>query len=855
MAIVGVASVRIKPDLTTFRKELNAELKAIKAEVQVAVKIDTAKATADVDKFLAEQSKKSVKIKAEVDSNQLKDFGKALDGLTAPMARIGIAAVAFTAIQTVLQGIVPLLISATGAALLLPGALAAAGIAAVTVKLGMDGIKKAFNALNPTLKTLKAQVSATFTTGLAPAVQNLKTLIPQLSPGLRGVAAALSAVAVSFTVMLKSNANVAILKGLLNSTKVIITNVGSALAPVVQAFLTIAGVAAGTLKDLTSGFGAAATKFSQFITNAANTGQIFDWIKGGLAALTQLGQIAVQAGKLVLSVFSGLAAGGGNLGGTLLPVLKAINTALASPAGQAALAALGGAMVALGKAVSGTLVQALGAMLPLITGILNVIAAHGQTVVNLGIAIFGLAKGIAIASAAMKAWTVVATALDISLDANPIGAIVLAIAALITVAILVIANWSKVSAFFATVGNAIAKAFHAAIDWVAGAFQATVGAITRFFGSIGSFFSGIGAKISAGFQNVVSFFAGLPAKIGSFLTSLPSVIGNALLTALKFAGTVVVQGLEWIIASFVALPLIIMRTLITFVTTLVTWAQTTGAQVVIAVVTWLGELVNWFIGLPGRIIGAVSGFLGMMVNWAQTTGAQVVIAVVTWLANVVSFFVSLPGRIISAVSSFGAMIGTWMRNAISSLVSALPSIAAGVGSFFTGLPGRIQTALGNLGSLLIDAGKAIINGLLNGLKAAVSAVWSFVGGIADKIKSLKGPLPYDKKLLIPAGNAIMQGLHDGLSQGFKPVQDLVGGMADQLATSFGSNTLGSSLTAQVSGSLATTVNAAASIAATPVVVNVASNPPGIKDFINVQIDGNNRSIVRSAKAGIGGTTT
>lgn len=852
MAIVGVASIRIKPDLTEFRKELNAELKSIKTELTIKVKVDTKLAQADIDAFVKKESGKTINQRVKVDMGDLKKVQAGLEGVAAAGAKVGIAALAFTAIQTVAQAIVPLLIASSGALLLFPGAIAAAGIGLATVKLGADGIKKAFDALTPTLNKLKAAVSSTFQSGLAPAVQNLKTLIPQLTPGFKAVAQAISAVAVNFTSMLKSNANVAILQGLLKSTAVIIQNVGAALAPVVQAFLTIAGVAAGTLKQLTSGFGTAATKFAQFITASANSGQLFDWIMGGLSALKQLGQIVIQVGGIIAAVFSGLSTGAGNLGGTLLPTLKAINTALSSGPGQAALQALGTAMSQLGQAIGKDLLGVLQALLPLITSVLTFIGNNAQLVIGLVTGIYLLAKAIAIAAAASEAWAVIAGVLDIALDSNPIGAIVLAVEALIAVVALIIIYWGPISGFFTKIGKAIADAFHAAIDWVVGAFHTTVSAITSFFGSIGSFFSGIGDKIASAFQAVVGFFAGLPAKIGSFLASLPSVIGNALLTALKFAGTVVVQGLEWIIASFVALPLIIMRTLITFVTTLVTWAQTTGAQVVLAIGTWINSVIAFFIALPGNIISAVSNFGSMIGTWFSNAATNVIGTVVSFIASVISFFQGLPGRIISAVASFGSMIASWAGNALGNLIRSLPGLASGIWGFFQSIPGRILSALGDLGNLLLQAGKAIINGLLNGIKAAISGVFSFVGGIADKIKSLKGPLPYDRKLLIPAGTAIMAGLHQGLSDGFKPVQGLVGGMADTLAGSF-NTPIGASVAGQFSSAI--TASGALDFTPTPVVVNVAANPDGIKDFINVQIDDNSRQIVRGAKAGIGGTTT
>lgn len=853
MAIVGVASIRIKPDLTEFRKELNAELKSIKTELTIKLKVDTKLAQADIDAFVKKESGKTINQRVKVDMGDLKKVQTGLEGVAAAGAKVGVAALAFTAIQATAQAIVPLLIASAGALLLFPGAIAAAGIGLATVKLGADGIKKAFDALTPTLNKLKASISATFQTGLAPAVNNLKQIIPQLTPGFKAVAQAISTVAVNFTAMLKSNANVAILKGLLSSTATIIQNVGAALAPVVQAFLTIAGVAAGTLKQLTSGFGAAATKFAQFITASANSGQLFDWIKGGLDALKTLGQIVVQVGGIVAAVFNGLSQGAGDLGGTLLPTLKAINTALSGGAGAAALQALDTAMSQLGQAIGKDLLGVLQALLPLITGVLNFIGNNAQLVIGLVTGIYLLAKAIGIAAAASEAWTVIAGVLDIALDANPVGAIVLAVEALIAVVALIIIYWKPISGFFVKIGSAIAGAFHAAIDWVSNAFQSTVSAITGFFGSIGSFFSGIGSTIASAFTSVISFFTGLPAKIGSFLASLPAIVGNALLAAMKFGLNAVIQGLEWIIAEFIAFPLQVISVLVNLATSVYNFFNTTFVTWTLAFGNWILSVIQFFIDLPGKILTAVSNFGAMIGNWIVNSGVTLLTNVVNLINSVISFFQGLPGRILTAVQNFGAMIGTWIRNALGVLIAAIPVAFASIGAFFSSLPGRILSALGDLGNLLAEAGRAIISGLLNGLKAALNGVLSFVSGIADKIKALKGPLPYDRKLLIPAGNKIMEGLHQGLSDGFKPVQDLVGSMADQLAGSFGSQSLGASVSGQFTTAIAT--SGALDFTPTPVVVNVAANPDGIKDFINVQIDDNSRQIVRGAKAGIGGTTT
>lgn len=860
MAIVGVASVRIKPDLTTFRKELQAGLSEIKASVEVAVHANTLEATAEIDKWRKEQeAKPAIKQKVDIDSLSVTKAGKALDGLASSLARAGIGALALTAATAAAQALVPLLVSASAVALLIPGALLAGAAAAVTLKLGAAGIKKAFDALTPTLNNLKAAVSQTFVTDLGPAVKNLKALIPQLTPGFKGVAAAISGVAVSFTAMLKSGSNVSILQGLLKSTATIITNIGKALAPIGSAFLQIAGTAAGMLGDLTSGFGAAATSFNAFITNAANTGKLFDWIQGGISALHQIGAILVQVGAIFGAVFSGISKGAGNLGGTLLPTLKAINTALSNPAGQAALQALGRAFSQVGQAVGAELTQALQVLLPLITSVLTFIGNHATLVVNLGIAIFGLVKGIAIASAAMKAWTVVAGALDIALDANPIGAVVLAIAALITVAILVIANWSKVSAFFSNLGQGIAKIWDNVTGAIGDAFSKVVDFITGIFSGIGSFFSGIGDKIVSAFDSVVSFFQGLPGKIGSFLAALPGVLGNAFLVALKFAANAVLQGIEWILAEIIALPFQI-GFLLSKLSSIVINAFTSAWN---ALVAWLPGAITtvivFFQDLPGKIVDAVGAFGSMIINWFQTTWNDLVLYVAGVIPVLIAYFQALPGRIISSVANFAAGIVAWFKNAWNNLVNATAQSLPGIINFFQSIPGKILGALGDFGNMLLNAGKAIIQGLVNGIKAGAKWVTDALGDILAKARSL---LPFSPARTGPfsgrgwtlySGMSISQALADGITaSGGKAVQateDLMNSISDTT----NATGIGSALSGAFSGAIS--ASGAVDFTPTPVVVNVTADPDKIQNFIQVQIDNGNRQTRRSVMAGIGGTTT
>ena len=124
------------------------------------------------------------------------------------------------------------------------------------------------------------------------------------------------------------------------------------------------------------------------------------------------------------------------------------------------------------------------------------------------------------------------------------------------------------------------------------------------------------------------------------------------------------------------------------------------------------------------------------------------------------------GSIIDGIVSGAQKAWDTMKNGVSNLCS-------GIKNFFSGLA--------NIN--LWDAGKAIIDGFLGGLKSAYDGVKNFIGGIANWIREHKGPISYDRKLLIPAGKAIMGGFDSSLQNSFKDVQRTVGGVAGWISES------------------------------------------------------------------------
>lgn len=78
----------------------------------------------------------------------------------------------------------------------------------------------------------------------------------------------------------------------------------------------------------------------------------------------------------------------------------------------------------------------------------------------------GLQKAMALGAAA---WSAAQWALNVALNANPIGLIVLAVAALIGIVALLVKNWEPLSAFFSSLLDGIVAKFNGTIQWISNA--------------------------------------------------------------------------------------------------------------------------------------------------------------------------------------------------------------------------------------------------------------------------------------------------------------------------------------------------------------------------------------------------
>lgn len=774
---------------------------------------------------------------------QLKRLGTGNDDLNQMQSRIAkigsgfkLAALQAGNLQWVIFGIagaMQLVVAASGVLGLVVAAGFAAAGALIAVKLGAEGAKRAFEGLKPTLDNLKANVSSSFEKALIPAVNNLKGILPKLTNGFQQIATAIGGVATKVTIMLKSSAAAEQLNTILSFTARIVQNLGKAAAPVTAAFIRIGAVAMPILFDLTRGIGSAADRFNAWVQRMADTGNITQWIQKGIDTFRQLGAYLGGVVLLVVQIFDALQEGAGAtqmsisgivgaliglaavvtgnpvlafigfLAGTGIPILQKF---MATAEGREVFQKLGDAMNRIGNVVSDVLVAAVTQLAPLIPPLVSAFADLAeQTLPSLITAITFLAPvllniatfiqqnigWIGPLATALGVWTAAQWALNIALDANPIGLIILAIGALIAIVATIITYWEPISGFFVDLWNTIWK-------WTSDRISDIRDFIVNVWNGIVDWFSGLGSKIGAAFSSAIDWFASLPGKIGSFLASLPGILWNAFTSAFRFALNAVVQGIEWVIAEVIALPFQILYLLgqlgqLLWGLMLSAWSFAGDA-----VRAGVNALVDFVVQLPGRVIDGLIVLGSLLVGWATNAWNWALTTTINLILSIVDFVRSLPQRIISGISALGSMLSNAAGAAFRWYISTMISTAEGIWSFVRSIPGRIIDALGDLGGMLWNAGKNIIDGFIRGIKAAAGAVYDAVGGILSKVRSLlpfspakEGPFS-GKGWVLYSGMSISQALADGIRKR--------GGEAVRAATQ-----LASQVQDAVAGAVATTV--------------------------------------------------
>lgn len=309
------ARVRIHIEVSPpgIREELNGIADALRRirDTRARVTADTSSASVEVKKL----------------SDALGKLGKAtaiplsIPGLVGTIGQVGSLGASVMQLTGVL-GLVPAAGFAAGAGI----AALAVGMNGLADALGPRGteaeIKKvdaAMARLSPNARELVTQIRA-----LGPAWSEVRldvqerllaglgetaarvggTYMPVLKTGLGGIADELNVGATGFADWVTSGRTVNDVNTILGNTRNTFRELAPAGVNVAAALTDIGVVGSGIMPELAAGATAATGRFREFIAEARRTGELEQWIRGGISAVEQLGRIAGNTGGILGAVFT-----------------------------------------------------------------------------------------------------------------------------------------------------------------------------------------------------------------------------------------------------------------------------------------------------------------------------------------------------------------------------------------------------------------------------------------------------------------------------------------------------------------------------------------------------------------------
>ncbi|MFF7411669.1 phage tail tape measure protein [Streptomyces lydicus] len=331
---------------------------------------------------------------------------------------------------------------------------------------------------------------------------------------------------------------------------------------------------------------------------------------------------------------------------------------------------------------------------------------------------------------AEKAAAVAQWLLNAAMDANPIGLIVLAIAALVAGIVWVAtkttwfqtawkATWNVIKSVGLAVWNALKAAFHATINFFVNLWNTVSGALKSAWSSVWNGIKSVAMSVWNGIKHFIQLNILVIKNVISMVLNGIKATWNSIWNGIKSAALAVWNGIK----RFIQLNILVIKTVISNVLNGIrsTWNSVWGGIKSTATSIWNG--------IKSTITGAING----------------------------------------------------AKNAVSNAVS-------GIGNFLSSIKSKAMGALSGAASWLMSAGRDLIHGLLHGISSMAGAVVDRVKNLAsDAVSGFKSMLGISSpsRVFKELGGYVMHGLVDGLTGSTARVKVATQHIARSLYVDFG----------------------------------------------------------------------
>lgn len=267
-------------------------------------------------------------------------------------------------------------------------------------------VVKEFAALMPRLTAVRQEVQQAFFEQVTGDLTRLAdVLIGPVQRGMTGAASAAGRMASGLVDALTQTRSAGAIEEIFNSAASAFDQMNVPLQALTTGMLDWIRATLPAFDQLISTLGAGTQRFGEFLSRAAASGQAMAWVNQAITTLSQLGRVAVNAGRVIGTIFDAARAAGGTYLTNLNDALIATRQFLSVGEGQTALISifqgihqvvqalaepLKGAVVAFGQIsqVAGSVAQALSA------GLATAIRGIGEAISNAGPGLTSFAQAV-----------------------------------------------------------------------------------------------------------------------------------------------------------------------------------------------------------------------------------------------------------------------------------------------------------------------------------------------------------------------------------------------------------------------------------------------------------------------------
>ena len=431
--------------------------------------------------------------------------------------------------------------------------------------------------------------------------------------------------------------------------------------------------------------------------------------------------------------------------------------------------------------------QALNSGLQALTGTMNTVTTAAKGVSN-GIMLMTdlggpvtmlkqVAGGLSLVKTAQTAWstaakmaTAVQGAFNAVIAANPIGAIAVAVAAVVAAL-----------AWFFTQTEAGRKAWAAFTSWLSETWAALVEGAKAIWNGLGEFLANLWSAISGGitsaWTSITSFLSGVWNGISTTATTIFNGIRDFIVNVFTVIGALIVAPLQAIQNGI--------NTVFGWILSFITQQMNSTNTVWSTVWTAIYNVVSTIFGLISSCISTVVNAIRTVIvvflsflkgDWQGAWDAIKSFFTTTWdgivafLTPIINGIKTTIGNVLNAIQSVWASI--W--NAISGVVSTciqnvrntISTVLNAISGVWTSVWNRVSSFLGNI---------------WHGITSAVSNGIQSVSNTVGRIKStVLGAVSGAGRWLYDTGRQVIQGLINGIGGAFKWVKDTIGNLGKNL---------------------------------------------------------------------------